>query len=150
MRIRVVSKQEVHARPHSVWNAYVDLLATEGYCDLTPDQKIAHLVFRYECEVRNGGHLQFFENRGTEHLNETIEALGLLGPACQQRVLHEAGQVWLSRPRPEIETVREVCDAAMDGEFAEFDLRFERCDPTLQKKLEEYLNQRPSSFVLIT
>ena len=51
--------------------------------DLTPEQRRAHLVFWYESEMQNGGHLQYFENRGAEHLEETVYALGLLGAKGQ-------------------------------------------------------------------
>jgi hypothetical protein len=150
MRVRRVTKQELDAFPHCVWNAYLDLLANEDYDDLTSEQRAAQLVFLYESEVQNGGHLQFFENRGSERLEETIEALGALGACSQQQLLREAGQAWLSRPRPRIETAEEFSEAALDGEFAAFDLRFMLCEPTLYKKLEEYLSQRQSSFILIT
>jgi hypothetical protein len=150
MKIRKLSHRDFDADPYCVWNAFVDLLAMEDYQDLTPEQRVAHLVFWYESEVQNGGPLQFFENRGTEHLGETIEALGLLGAACQQRVLREACAVWFSRVRSRIETVEEFCEAAIEGEFAALDSRFGECDPPLQKKLEEFLSQRQSSFVVIT
>jgi hypothetical protein len=45
---------------------------------LSAEQRPAHLVFWYESEVQNGGHFQYFENRGTEHLAATIEALGFI------------------------------------------------------------------------
>ncbi|HBI46339.1 MAG TPA: hypothetical protein DDY78_26330 [Planctomycetales bacterium] len=142
MKIRTLSKREVDAEPYCVWNAFIDLLAMEEYHDLTPKQRAAHLVFWYESEVQNGGHLQFFENRGTDQLGETIESLGLLGAVCQQEVLRDAGQVWLSRSRPPIETVDAYCDAALGNEFGTFDSRFGQCDPPLQKNLEEYLRGR--------
>ena len=100
MKTRRLTKQEVDAQPFRVWNAYVDLLAMEDYRDLAEEQRPAHLVFWYESEVQNGGHLQYFENRGTEHLQETVNALGLLGAGCQQQILREAGEVLVSRTRP--------------------------------------------------
>src|SRR5262245_43340757 len=149
MKIRILSKRDADEEPFRVWNAFVDLLAMEDYQDLTPEQRAAHLVFWYESEVQNGGHFQFFENRGTQQLGETIEALGLLGATCQQAVLREAGETWLSRSRPGIETVEEFCATALEGEFEEFDARFHKCVPPLCMKLEEYLNNHRSSFVVI-
>jgi HrpA-like RNA helicase len=64
----------------------------EDYDDLSPEQRPAHLVYWYESEVQNGGHLQYFENRGTEHLAAPVKALGSLGAMCQQQVLREAGR----------------------------------------------------------
>ena len=149
MTIRKISKSDVDAEPYCVWNAFVELLAMEAYQDLTPEQRAAHLVFWYEHEVQNGGHLQFFENRGTEHLGETIEALTLLGAVSQQRILGDAGKVWLTRARPRIPNVEEFCEDAIDGEFAALDSRFGQCEPPLQKNLEDFLRQHQSSFVVI-
>ena len=94
----------------------------EDYEDLTPEQRRAHLVFWYESEVQNGGHLQYFENSGAEHLEETVYALGLLGAEGQQEV---------------------------ESDFTMFDSRFHACSPTLQEYLEAYLARNQSSFVTI-
>ena len=45
MKTRTLTKEEVEAEPFLVWNAYVDLLAREGYDDLSVEQRPAHLVF---------------------------------------------------------------------------------------------------------
>jgi hypothetical protein len=150
MKIRTLTKEVVKAKPYSVWNAFVDLLAMEHYDDLTPEQRPAHLVFWYESEVQNGGHLQYFENRGIGHLAETIEGLGLLGATCQQQVLRDASQMWLGHPHPRIQTAREYCDIALKDEFGSFDSRFYVCTPTLQKCLEAQLSRHQSSFVAFT
>jgi hypothetical protein len=150
MKIRTLTKREAEAEPFRVWNAFVDLLAMEGYRDLDSVQRPAHLVFWYESEVQNGGHLQYFENHGIAHLAETIESLGLLGATGHQQVLSEAGDLFLSRQRPRIETVEEFCAAALQGEFSALDSRFYDCTPSLQKCLEVYLGQHQSDFVVVT
>jgi Domain of unknown function (DUF4375) len=131
MILRSLTKQEVEAEPFRVWNAFVDVLTMEDYDDLSPEQRPAHLVYWYESEVQNGGHLQYFENRGTEHLAATVKALGSLGAICQQQVLREAGERWLSRSHPRIQTAQEFCDTGLEGEFESFDLRFHAGSPTL-------------------
>ena len=150
MITRSLTKQEVEAEPFRVWNAYVDILAMERFSELSAEQRPAHLVFWYESEVQNGGHFQYFENRGTEHLAATIEALGLLGAVCQQQVLRAAGELWLSRSGPRVETAQEFCDTALEGEFAAFDSRFHKCSPSLQESLEAYLSRHQSLFVSVT
>jgi len=149
MKTRIVTKQKVEAWSPSVWNAYVDLLAMEPYDELAEEQRPAHLVFWYESEVQNGGHLQYFENRGTGHLDETAEALGLLEANCQQQILREAGELFLGRERSRITSVEEFVAAARDGEFEAFDRRFYACSPTLQERLQAYLALHQSSFVTI-
>lgn len=150
MKTRTLTKHEVEAEPFRVWNAYVDLLAMEDYHDLSPEQRPAHLFFWYESEVQNGGHFQYFENHGTERLAATIEALGLLGAACQQQVLREAGELWLSHSRPRIQTAQEFCDTALEDEFESFDSRFHACSPSLQQSLEAHLDRHRAVFVSVT
>jgi hypothetical protein len=150
MILRSLTKQEVEAEPFRVWNAFVDVLAMEDYDVLSPEQRPAYLVFWYESEVQNGGHFQYFENRGTDHLAATVKALGLLGATCQQQVLREAGELWFSRSRPRVRTAQEFCDTALEGEFESFDSRFHACSPSLQQCLEAYLKRHQPSFVSVT
>ncbi|HXB59401.1 MAG TPA: DUF4375 domain-containing protein [Candidatus Acidoferrales bacterium] len=150
MIVRSLTKQQVAAEPFSVWNAFVDLLAREGYQRLSPEQRPAHLVFFYDSEVQNGGHLQFFHNRGTEYLEETIEALGLLGAALHQQILREADKLWLNRSRPGIQTLQEFSETAMEGEFDALDSRFYKSVPTLTEQLEAYLASHQELFVRVT
>jgi hypothetical protein len=102
MILRSLTKQEAAAEPFRVWNAFVEILAMEEYRDLFAAQRPAHLVFWYESEVQNGGHFQYFEDRGTNYLDATIDAIGLLGATCQQQVHQESGELWLSKIRPRI------------------------------------------------
>lgn len=145
---RSLTKREA-AEPSRVWNAFVDLLAMEDYGDLSPEQRPAHLVFWYENEVQNGGHLQFLENRGREHLATTVDALGLLGAICQQQLLSEAVVLWLSRSRTRLHTAQEYCEIAAEGEFDTFDSRYHACFPTLQECLELYLQRHQEWFVSV-
>jgi hypothetical protein len=125
------------------------LLAVEDYRDLVPEQRAAYLVFWYESEVQNGGHLQHLENRGTVLLAATIKALGLLGAGCHQQLLREPGDVWLSRERQRIQIVEEYGKTGLEGELDTFDSRFHACSPTLQNCLEAHLKRHQSSFVIV-
>src|SRR5258708_36997768 len=102
MKTRTLTKQQADAEPFRVLNAYVRLLAGERYEDLSPEQRPAHLVFWYESEVQNGGHLQYFENPGTEHLSATPEALRRPGGGFQHPGLPTAGRAWASRGPPRL------------------------------------------------
>ena len=150
MILRSLTQQQVEAAPSEIWNAFVDLLAKEELASLSLEQRPAHHVFSYESEVQNGGHFQYFANRGTEHLAATFAALGLLGATCQQQVLRQAGERWLSRSRPYFETAQEFCEAALEGEFSAFDARFHDCSPSLPQCLEAYLAKHQALFVTVT
>jgi hypothetical protein len=131
-----------------MWNEFVQIIISD-YDDLAPAQRPAHLVFRYENEVQNGGHLQFFENGGTERLKETIAALGILRAHCQKTVLGEAGQLYLGRARSHPQSVEEFVATALEGDFSKFDSRFHECSTSLQTLLEQYLDRNLDSFVQI-
>ena len=149
MKIRKLTKAQVEARPYEVWNAFVNLLWMERYEDLSPEQRPAQLVIKYEGEVQNGGHLQYFENGRGDRLEETVAALGILGASCQREVLREAAALWRSRARQRIQTAQQFCKTALEGEFSEFDRRFHACTPSLEQHLEAYLNQNRSIYLSI-
>jgi|HubBroStandDraft_5_1064220.scaffolds.fasta_scaffold402099_1 hypothetical protein len=146
--IRRLTRQEVEASPYRIWNEYVQIIIS-NYDDLAPAQRPAHLVFRYENEVQNGGHLQFFENGGTERLQETIVALRVLRAHCQQSVLSEAGQLYLGRARSHPQSIEEFVATALEGEFSQFDSQFHECSTPLQTRLEQYLDHNQDHFIQI-
>jgi hypothetical protein len=105
------------------------------------------LVFGYDSEVQNGGHLQYFENRGATHLEETIIALGELGAHEQQSVLKEAAAAFLSSPHKRIASPEEYIAAALDDRFGTFDTSFHNCSPPLEAILERHLENHRNDFV---
>jgi Domain of unknown function (DUF4375) len=147
VKTRILPKREAEQNPQSVWNAFIDLLANENYGDLAEVQRAAHLVFWYESEVQNGGHLQYFENRGTNLLAETIEALHVLGAQCQGRILRDASKLLKSGEAKRIQTTEEYRETALEGEFDELDSRFHECPQDLTEHLQKYLTLHQSLFV---
>jgi len=147
--IRKISKRALATEPYFIWNSFVNILATEDYKKLSDIQQRAQLVFWYENEVQNGGHFQYFENRGVEFLRETIEALTALDAKCQQLVLSDASRQYLRQSRPNIETVEDFCATALEGEFSVFDDRFHFCLPSLNDCLQKYLDHHQSAFVMV-
>ncbi len=150
MKIRTLARRQVAAEPFRVWNAFVDLLAMEKYDDLTPVQRAAHCVFWYEHEVQNGGHFQYFENRGTAQIEEVITALQRLGARCQADVLSRAAARHAALARPEPDTVDQYVVAALDGEFDDLDREFHACRPSLVTALEGFLAENQAEFVVIS
>ncbi|SRR6266542_1008503 len=114
---RTVDRQAATADPNLIWNAFVDLVAMEEYASLSDVQRQGHLVFWYESEVQNGGHLQFFVNRGTDLLEETLASLDATGLRCQVAVLRRAADGWLMAERQAPESVEEYVEVALEAEF---------------------------------
>ncbi len=146
-----LKKSAVEKESYLVWNAYIDLLATADYQELNDIQRPAHLVFWYESEVQNGGHLQYFENQGTERLAETIGALKALDAAEQAKILDAAAQQYLSTHKDQDDDgdIADFVSEALKGGFSDFDKRFQDCAITLQKHLADYLEAHKTEFVEI-
>lgn len=139
---RLLQHDGVHSEPQLVWNAFVDVLAMEDYADLSPPQRKAHLAFWYESEVQNGGHGQYFENRGTHQLAETMAALTDLGLAGHARVLARAAGV-LPAMDPQ-SGWEEIVD---DGFIEELDDAFHACEPTILEGLERHLAAHRDEYI---
>jgi len=150
MIIHKLNRSLLERKPYEAWNAFVNLVATESYEALDNVQRIAYLCFWYDSEVQNGGHLQYFENRGTMLLNETQAALLFIGAECQRAVLETASRVFSSKTRGRIETVKDFVAAAYSNEFAASDSAYHACQPTIQKLLADYFERNKSHFIEMT
>jgi len=146
---REIDRATALAEPWAIWNAFIDLIATEELESLSPIQRVAHLVFWYDSEVQNGGHYQFLANGGTVHLEETITALGGLDLACQAEILRQAGDAWLSSERTFPETGEQFASEALEGDFDEHDAAFHECVPSLIEALESHLKEHQDEYVTL-
>lgn len=149
MVIRRISRSDIEKEPYQLWNAFIDLLAMEEYESLNNVQRIAYLSFWYDSEVNNGGHLQYFENQGIHHLEETISALKNIGADKQSQILSAAGKRYLKKRRNPVLSAAEFVFKALEGEFDEFDSKYYNCSPTVNDFLEKYLKSHQDQFVQI-
>lgn len=146
---RQIRGSDQNNEPHLVWNAFIALLSVESYEDLTETQRIAHLIFWYDSEVQNGGHLQYFLNTAGRRANETLDALSQLNLNCQTAVLREAISLVKEQPMSSIETVEEYVVEALESKFGSFDERYYVCVPSAMEALEEYLDANQNEFIEI-
>ena len=144
---RKIDRAVAAREPQVVWNSFVDLCAMEEYADLSPTQRQGHLVFWYDAEVQNGGHLQYFLNRGTDLLEETITALRVLELGCHADLLYRVGKVWEATEREAPRTPEEYSYRALAGEFDEHDRAFHQCSPTVVEGLERHLEKHQLDYV---
>jgi len=148
MRVSIPTR-DAQEEPWTIWNAFIDVIGRRPKeLDLT--QIPAHLVFVYESEVQNGGHLQYFENQGTKALDVTAEALKILGAPCHRHILQEAAILYMAGERNPPETADDYVELALEGQFDEFDRRFHACEPSLVNRLEKHLEENLSLFLDIS
>jgi len=128
-----------------VWNTFIEMIALAEYEDLSSLQRKAHLVFWYESEVQNGGHGQYFENRGLERVPETIEALVDLGARGQANVLSMAAELFAASP-PGSAWEDMLCDDDIDT----LDNAFHDCSPNLVEVLQHHLVEHQEEYIELT
>ena len=139
---RTVDADTAGREPHVVWNAFIDLIATEDYADLSPLQRKAHLAFWYDSEVQNGGHGQYFENQGRDRLSETVDALRKLGLSCQARILaHAIERFSVADPQAD------WADVLPDGFVEQLDAAFHACSPDVTTGLRAHLEAHKVEYV---
>lgn len=138
---RRIKRADLEREPYLAWNSFVDLIIMTEYEDLSPRQRGAHLALWYQSEVMNGGHLQYFENRGTIHLEETIEALRALGAEAQAAILSQARERYFAKERPRIDSVWEYVKEARKLEYEDLDNAFYNAKPSLDALLEKHLHE---------
>lgn len=143
-----VSRTDVLRQPHLAWNVFIDLLATTPAHELSQVQLVAHLAFWYDSEVQNGGHLQYFENRGVDQVDETLAALQVLGAHEQRKVLQRAAEIWATKARASPRTPEEHAASAREGVFEASDSEYFACSLEITALLEAYLQNHEEEFII--
>jgi hypothetical protein len=147
---RKLKRSEHEAVSYAAWNEFVHLLAMEPAEALTETQRHAHFAFWYDSEVQNGGHLQYFENQGTGHVESALRGLQMIGAHLQHSLLSAAVARWLSNPRKRIETGEEYVATALQDEFGDLDSAYYSCKPDITSLLHAYLDSHFNDFVELT
>lgn len=151
VKLATLSKKEAETFPEgAIWNAFVDLLAMSDELEFAPSQVSAFHAFWYDSEVQNGGHLQYFLNRGVEEAERAVGSLRSMGALAHSELLSDAVAAWHSQTRSSPETVQEYVEEALKGDFNIFDDRFHEIAPSLFDYLQGHLSAHQPQFVIVT
>ena len=150
MVLRKVNRKEYGEWEGRAWNAFVDLVATGDPTCFTDIQLRAYLVFWYDAEVANGGHLQYFVNHCPEQVVATLQALNDLKMPYHQIVLLDAFEFVKLNPIKNIETVEEYVAEELEDKFGQFDADFYECEPQPFEVLKSYLAEHFDEFIELT
>jgi hypothetical protein len=142
-----VSRRLAASSPYEVWNAFVNFLGSEPIELFTPEQRVAALAFRYESEVQNGGHLQYFSNCGVGEATQAVDALRQLGAPGHAAVLASAVASLPADPDPSPVSVDEYVSMALEDPHGRWDRAFHELNPPLIAVLEAYLDSHFSAFI---
>jgi len=148
-RARVTTVQMEAFPEGAVWNAFVELLAMSEAEELGQEQLPAQYAFWYDSEVQNGGHLQYFLNRGISEARNAIGELRRLGAVKFGGLLERAVSAWDEQQRKPPTTSSEYVELALGNEFGQFDAEYYAMSPALIEILEANLSENQDQYVLI-
>lgn len=98
-----------------------DLVHKDGFEVLSPEQRVVYCAFLFDMEVCNGGLMQFFANSSGDHVEDTLEALAVLG----HDEAHTAMQAAIRLVGPlSKEANRELRLTAFEGRWEELSAAF--------------------------
>ena len=116
-------------------------ISSAKYEELNDKQRVAYLASIYANEVNNGGHYQYFENKGIEHVKETIKSLKIIGARKNADILKKAYKQYVSEKRQHPETVTAFVAEESKEEFLEYDTAFYNTEPEIPDLIEIYLEE---------
>ena len=145
-----LSQADVDAFPEgAIWNAFVQLLGFAEPSELSAEQLPAYRAYWYDSEVLNGGHLQYFLNRGLAEARLVGHDLHTLGYHDHGELLARAVAAWQSSEAPAPESVDQYVERALKGDFDQFDELHASIQPGILDRLEEHLRQHQQNFVIV-
>jgi len=134
----------------AIFDEILSLMFQRNETELTDNQLNVLLTFIYDSEVLNGGHLQYFQNQGSENIRRILDFLPTIGAECQKEILTKVFEKSQELPEVAAETFEQFHERVMKGEFFNFDMAYYKCSPEIVGELlPQYVNQNLSAFVEI-
>jgi hypothetical protein len=121
------------------WNLFIDLIVMEDEKNLSEVQLDTKLCFFYEAEVLNGGHLQYFNNRGISQTYDCFCALKRIGAIVQANILADAMKTLKENGIEDINSVEDYVAEALENKFGDVDNAFYDCSPDITSLLEDFI-----------
>lgn len=143
-----VSRKAFESFKGERWNAYNELLALSDLAELTPIQRVAHLVYWYFSEVLNGGHFQYFLNKDHFDQIEVIQALDSIGAPEHTGVLTRAWSHFLKSDFDSPGNVEDYLAREAEVDLSGFDNTFWSAGKDfIMQRLEAYLDEHEGEFL---
>lgn len=131
------------------WNRFIEYLASTDFKTFETKRERIALIFWYESEVQNGGHLQFFENWGVAHAKATVAALREVDCLDLSKALANAIEIHKSTVREPIQTTEGYFKEALDNHFDKADAAFydrDGVNDLMEKHLDENKDEYAKMF----
>lgn len=147
--IRLILASLIRDDPDEPWGAFLDLM-THGPAEAFDDlERGANAVMRYDNDVLNGGHLQYFVNVRNVPKDLLHDGLRRIGAVSHAAILSEAVNRWESKTRKRPESLMEFSEIAMEGEFRDLDDRYYRQIPDIDTLLKDWFKKNQEHFIRV-
>jgi HEAT repeat protein len=129
----------------------VDALNRGGFDQLSLPQRHYYAVFRYNSQVNNGGHAQYFVNSSGDHCKSAIEGLEAMGAEQRAKILREAASLF-GAAGPSTDGDRRQRQLAafseqQDKSLNELDKRYYSCSENIEVLLAQYALLNKQHFI---
>lgn len=124
-------------------------LCSSTESDLSGQQLPAFHIFWYDAEVQNGGHLQYFLNRGGDEAAKAVGSLRALGALGHADLLERALTLWQSDQRAPPRWRWQYVRRAREGRLSAMDQNYHELSPSLMEVLQAHLNENQEKFVVV-
>lgn len=165
MKRNKILKSLVESRPYEKWNSMLELIANTEIDDMTQIQKNIAFCLRYDSEVHNGGHIQYFTNFKATYLHETLIALVEIGAINQMEILQSFTNLNNDLELEDISTKEEFISKVLVGYdytfidekkedlfeqyILKWDNKYYECNPSVIDLLEKYFQENEQEFIEI-
>ncbi|MGF6349650.1 hypothetical protein QF040_004363 [Variovorax sp. W2I14] len=144
----IPSSELANDKDARLW-ALIMYLAEHKEAQTLPGLKSFWLAYIYDAEVQNGGHLQYFHNRGSASVPETLEALRTIGADRQVELLRDCWADLANTPVPQTESLQAYADLAAEDRFERQDSEYYEQQPEVLERLGTHYETQLVEWVAV-
>jgi hypothetical protein len=133
-----ITASELEADPGARLWALILYLAERPELHNTAEFRKFWLAYVYDAEVKNGGHLQYFHNRGTQAVAATLAALHKIGAHDQAEILADCWSQVKRYPISRVSSLEKYSSLAAECSFSAEDSAYFQVKPDVFSLLESH------------
>ncbi|MAE61695.1 MAG: hypothetical protein CMJ49_10115 [Planctomycetaceae bacterium] len=145
--ITKIKQSELDRDPSARFWALIDYLVAHPNARSASDLRVFWHMWKYQAEVFNGGHLQYFHNVGVDHVQLIIETLDAMGAREFTSILRRCWEKAKQEPVRRVRSLEEYSELAGEGTFDNEDEAYYALSPELPDLMEEYYASHVADWV---
>jgi hypothetical protein len=115
--IASITQAELDADSSARTWAFIFYLADHPEAQASSEYRPFWLTYIYDAEVKNGGHLQYFHNKGVSSVQETLDVLRSIGASDHEKLLEACWSKVKEAPVERVSSLQEYSELALEQSF---------------------------------